>query len=136
MHLLLMHLAQVVTNCVASPEAYQMFKPMKHGTRHCEDGNDADFYSETPMEALQRGIVLLQSVCEKESNCWRNVVQGRGINNVCTMANTYNIRQKATFLCHAYGLALAKMNEWMWQDCCVESCKVFNTFGMTQATFS
>ncbi|KAI2488670.1 hypothetical protein MHU86_6071 [Fragilaria crotonensis] len=104
-----------------SPEAYRVFKPpKKHGTTNCEDGNDTDFDSETPMEALQRRIVLLQSVHEEENN-WRNVVQGRDIDNVCTKAEICAVRQRATFLCYAYRLALAKMNEWTWQDCCTES---------------
>ncbi len=71
---------------------------------------------------------------EKEDN-WRNDVAGRDDDNVCTKAEICEIRERATFLCYAYQLALEKMNDWLWHDCCKEACKLLNTFGMKQATF-
>ena len=47
-----------------------MFRPKKQGASY------DDFDSETLMEAVQRRILLLQSVHEKEDS-WRNVVVGR-----------------------------------------------------------
>jgi hypothetical protein len=47
-----------------------VFRPKKQGASY------DDFDSETLMEAVQRRILLLQSVHEKEDS-WRNVVVGR-----------------------------------------------------------
>ena len=52
---------------------------------------------------------------------------------MCTKADICDVQHRATFLCYAFQLALAKMNEWTWQACCTESCKVLNAFGMMQA---
>ncbi len=95
-----------------SPEAYQLFKPKKIRTRlndTCEISGNDDFDSETPMEAVQRRILLLQSVHDREDN-WRNVVIGRDDKNVCTKAKIWEIQQRATFLCYAYQSALTKMS--------------------------
>jgi hypothetical protein len=76
----------------------------------------------------------LQSV-HKGEDSWRNVIVGRDADNFCTKAKIVEIRQRATFLCCAYQLALEHMNRWTWQDCCRETCKRLNGLGMTQATF-
>ncbi len=110
-----------------SPEAYQLFKPKKIRARlndNFEISGNNDFDSETPMEAVQRQILLLQSVHDREDN-WRNVVLGCDNKNVCTKAEICEIQQRATFLCYAYQLALTKMNEWTWQDCCTQACQLF-----------
>jgi hypothetical protein len=39
------------------------------------------------------------------------------------------------FLCCAYQLALKKMNQWTWKDCCREAYKRLKSLGMNQATF-
>ena len=119
----------------SSPEAYQVFKLVKisgFGNNNHPQNNDID--SETPKEAVQRRILLLQSVNEREDN-WRNVIAGRDSTNVCTKNEIYEIRQRAAFLCYAYQLALSKMNEWTWQDCCAEACKLLYSLGMKQASF-
>ena len=108
-----------------SPEAYQLFKPPSGTT---------SAIGENPQEALERRIKLLQSVHETEDS-WRNVVKGRDAENFCTKAEVFEIRQRATFLCCAYQLALTHMNGWTWHDCCKEACKCLNSFGMNQATF-
>lgn len=36
----------------------------------------------------------------------------------------------ATFLCHAYPLALRYMNKWTWHKCCQEACNDLNCLGM------
>ena len=95
-----------------SPEAYQLFKLKKVCARlndNCESTCNDDFDSETPMEAVQRQILLLQSVHDREDN-WRNVVIGRDDKNVCTKAKIWEIQQRATFLCYAYQSALTKMS--------------------------
>jgi hypothetical protein len=95
-----------------SPVAYQVFRPEKQGA-----SND-DFDSETPMEAVQRRILLLQSVREKEHN-WSNVVVGRDYDNVCTKAEVCEIRQsRSNFPILCLPLGSGKMNNWLWHDCC------------------
>ena len=105
----------------SSPEAYYLFKP------RADSG-------ETPQEAVERRIQLLQSV-HKHEDSWRNVIVGRDADNFCTKAEIVEVRQRATFLCCAYQLALEHMNRWTWQDCCRETCKRLNSLGMSQATF-
>ncbi|KAI2509106.1 hypothetical protein MHU86_5354 [Fragilaria crotonensis] len=105
----------------SSPEAFYLFKPQA-GT------------GETPQEALERRIQLLQSV-HKHEDSWRNVIVGRDADQFCTKSEIVGIRQRATFLCCAYQLALKHMNQWTWQDCCREACQCLNNLGMSQATF-
>ena len=62
-----------------SPEACYLFKPMAGGST-----------AETPQEAVERRIRLLQSVHEREDS-WRNVVVGRDANNFCTKAEIVEI---------------------------------------------
>jgi hypothetical protein len=112
-----------------SPEAYYLFRPRGYDNR-CS----TTIAGETPQDALNRRILLLQSVHSHEDN-WRNVVVGRDADNFCTRTEIANIRQRATFLCCAYQLALDKMNQWTWEDCCREACKRLNSLGMNQATF-
>ena len=112
-----------------SPEAYYLFRP-----RGYDNKSSTTIAGETPQDALNRRILLLQSVHSHEDN-WRNVVVGRDADNFCTRTEIANIRQRATFLCCAYQLALEKMNQWTWEDCCREACKQLNSLGMNQATF-
>jgi hypothetical protein len=92
------------------------------------------FRDESPQEAVQRRIKLLQSVHENEDG-WQNVIMGRNADNYCTKAEIFEIRHRATFLCHAYQLALANMNKWRWHRCCDETCRLLNGLGMNQASF-
>ena len=62
-------------------------------------------------------------------------MKGGDPDNYCTKAEIFEIRQRATFLCMAYQLALRHMNEWTWQDCCRKACLQLNDLGMQQATF-
>jgi hypothetical protein len=89
--------------------------------------------AETPQEAVERQIRLVQSVHEREDS-WRNVVVGRDDDNYCTKAEIVEIGQRSTFLCLAYQLAIEHLNRWKWQGCCREACKRLNSLGMTQAT--
>jgi hypothetical protein len=112
-----------------SAEAYYMFRPRGYDNR-----SSTTIAGETPQDALNCRILLLQSVHSHEDK-WRNVVVGRDADNFCTRTEIANIRQIATFLCCAYQLALEKMNQWTWEDCCREACKQLNSLGMNQATF-
>ena len=91
-------------------------------------------YIESPQEAVKRRIIVLQSIYEGEDN-WRAVVKGGDSDNYCTKTEIYEIRQRATFLCLAYQLALAHMSQWTWHQCCKEACTTLNNLGMHQATF-
>ena len=114
-----------------SPEAYHLFRPTSIG-----DGiGNGNYQSsiETPQEALERRIKVLKSVHESE-NSWRNVIIGRDIDNFCTKTEIFEIRQRSTFLCRAYQLALQHMNQWTWHRCCQEACNELNSIGMMQGT--
>ena len=121
-----------------SPEAYQLFKPRREFVS-VENTSNVDVtasmaYVESPQEAIQRRIILLQSVHES-SESWRGVVKGGDTENYCTKTEIFEIRQRSMFLCLAYQLALAKMNTWTWHKCCKEACITLNRLGLNQATF-
>ena len=125
-----------------SPEARQVFRPRTMRTMRTavsstgrdEDGNTMTLSGESAKEALERRIKLLLTVHEKEDS-WRTIVMGRDEENYCTKAEIFEIRQRALFLCCAYQLALSKMNDWTWHDCCREACNRLNSLGLVQATF-
>jgi hypothetical protein len=111
------------------PEVYYLFWPQGYDNRSYTRNT-----GETPQDALNCRILLLQSVHSHEDN-WRNVVVGRDADNFCTRTEIANIRQRAMFLCCAYQLALGKMNQWTWEDCCGEACRRLKSLGMNQVTF-
>ena len=89
---------------------------------------------ETAQEAVKQRIKLLQSVHESDEG-WRNIIMGRDVDNFCSKHEIFEIRQRATFLCCAYQLALANMNKVTWRDCCKQACTFLNSLGLKQATF-
>ena len=123
-----------------SPEARQVFRPrslrtrMRRAVSGDEDGNTMTLCGESAEATVKRRIKLLQSVHEKEDN-WRSIVMGRDEEDFCTKAEIFEIRQRALFLCCSYQLALTKMNDWTWHDCCKEACNRLNSLGLVQATF-
>ena len=82
----------------ASPEAHALFRPRR---RNGGSVSGVTVCNESPLEAVERRIRVLQSVHNAE-DCWRNVVIGRDADNFCTKAEIFEIRQRATFLCRAY----------------------------------
>ncbi|KAI2493926.1 hypothetical protein MHU86_20611 [Fragilaria crotonensis] len=120
-----------------SPEAYQLFKPRRESVSientTVDTTTGRTVYLESPQEAVERRIILLQSVHES-SEGWRGVVMGGDTENYCTKTEIFEIRQRSIFLCLAYQLALANMNAWTWHDCCKEACKTLNRLGLNQAT--
>ena len=131
-----------------SPEARQVFKPTTGrsanrvrrraasgvGVGVGVDDSSAVLDDETAKEALERRIALLQLVNTSEDG-WRNVVMGGDIDNYCTKVDIFEIRQRSTFLCCAYKMALTNMNRVTWHDCCKRACRVLNSLGLKQATF-
>ena len=120
-----------------SPEARQVFHPItrrRRATAAVDDNNDMNLCYETAKETVQRRIRLLQLVHASEDG-WRNVIIGRDEKNFCTKLEIVEIRQRSTFLCCAYQLALANMNDITWHDCCKRACKFLNSLGFAQATF-
>ncbi|KAI2489704.1 hypothetical protein MHU86_24871 [Fragilaria crotonensis] len=126
-----------------SPEARQLFRPRRTTTTRASTAaavtdNDADVatlcINETAQEAVRRRIRLLQSVHDSEDG-WRNILIGRDEDNFCSKVEIFEIRQRATFLCCAYQIALTDMNERTWHDCCRQACKFLNSLGLRQATF-
>jgi hypothetical protein len=119
-----------------SPEAYQLFKPRREFVS-VENTSIVDVSAsmvESLQEAIQRRIILLQSVHES-SESWRGVVKGGDTENYCTKTEIFEIRQRLMFLCLAYQLALANMNTWTWHKYCKEAFKTLNRLGLNQATF-
>ncbi len=119
-----------------SPEAYHLFRPSRilDSLVSGEGSHQQRSITETLQKALERCIKVLQSV-HKWEDCWRNVIIGRNIDNFCTKAEIFEIRQRATFLCRAYQLArLSHINQWAWHKCCQEACNELNSLGMMQAT--
>ena len=116
-----------------SPDANQLFQPRKNVSSR-DSGGSLMFCDESLQEAVQRRIKLLQSVFENEDG-WRNVIMERDADNYCTKAEILEIRQRATFLCRAYQLALTNMNRWTWHRCCDETCKPVSSLGLNQASF-
>jgi hypothetical protein len=113
----------------ASPEAHSLFCPRR---RSGGSVSGVSVCNESPHETLERRIRVLQSV-HKGEDCWRNVILGRDADNFCTKAEIFEIRQRATFLCRAYQLAILRMNQWTWYKCCQEACNELNALGMLQA---
>jgi hypothetical protein len=90
--------------------------------------------NESPYEAVKCHIWVLQSVYKSEDS-WQNAVIGTNhANNFCAKAEIGEIRQRATFFCSAYQLALSEMNKWTWYKCFQEACDELDALGMTQAT--
>ncbi len=118
-----------------SPEAYQRFRPRDYrGAVGVVSNSTDEMAIESPQEALERRIIQLQAVHESEES-WRGVVKGGDPDNFCTKAEIFEIRQRAMFLCLAYQLALANMNDWTWHQCCKVACTTLNRLGVLQATF-
>jgi hypothetical protein len=95
-------LLEILSYWPKSPEAYYLFRPRGYDNRSSTRNT-----GETPQDALNCRILLLQSVHSHEDN-WRNVVVGRDADNFCTRTEIANIRQRATFLCCSYQLELKK----------------------------
>lgn len=112
------HLNLKQTTYWQSPEAIKLFRP-----------NETD---EDVKDTLCRRIKQLQSVNEKVEG-WRNVMDGRDLNNCCTEKDIFEIRQRSEFLCCAYQLAVENMNGWTWSNCCKEALKILNPVGLTKA---
>ena len=110
-----------------SPEARQVFRP--RNTSITFGGP-----RESAKEAVERRIKLLQMVNE-DAESWRNIIIGRDEKDFCSKSEIFEIRQRAVFLCLAYQLAIKKMNDWTWYDCCKEACKQLNRLGLNQAKF-
>ncbi|KAI2491823.1 hypothetical protein MHU86_22729 [Fragilaria crotonensis] len=84
-------------------------------------------------KGLMLRIKLLQSVSQ-DQNGWRNVIEGRDPDNICSGYDIFAIRGRSMTLCLAYQIAIVNMNVWTWEECCTEACQQLNRLGMEQAT--
>jgi hypothetical protein len=82
---------------------------------------------------LKLRVELLQSVNSSETG-WRNVIQGRDPDDLCSRSDIFAIRGRSTILCLAYQLAILNMNKWTWEQCCTHACTQLNPLGIVQAT--
>ena len=90
--------------------------------------------NETAKAAILRRVELLQSVHARDDG-WRNVIVGRDENDFCSKHEIFEIRQRSTFLCCAYQMALSNMNKSTWHNCCKRACMFLNSLGFSQATY-
>ena len=73
----------------------------------------------------------LQSV-SKSPNGWRNVVQWREEENLCSQSEIFVMR-RSSILCLAYQTAIQHMNSWTLTQCCSDACRQLNKLGVVQA---
>ncbi|KAI2490938.1 hypothetical protein MHU86_23626 [Fragilaria crotonensis] len=85
------------------------------------------------LDILEGHVVALQSA-SKTLNGWRDVVQGRDAENVCSKSDIFVLKSRAIILCLAYRTAMRHMNSWTWKQCCREACRQLNELGVVQAT--
>jgi hypothetical protein len=63
----------------------------------------------SPQKTVVRRILTALQAVHESADSWRGVVKGEDPDNFCSKADTFEIRQRATFLCLApYQLALQK----------------------------
>jgi hypothetical protein len=84
-------------------------------------------------DLLKVRVELLQSVNRSE-NGWRNVIEGRDPDNLCSQSDIFAVRGRSMILCRAYQLAILHMNQWTWKKCCSVACSQLNPLGIEQAT--
>jgi hypothetical protein len=84
-------------------------------------------------DVLKVRVKLLQSVSSREDG-WRNVVDGRDPDNLCSTSDIFAVRGRSIILCLAYQLAIINMTKWTWIECCSEACSQLNQLGIVQAT--
>ncbi len=82
---------------------------------------------------LKVRIELLQSVNRSE-NGWRNVIEGRDPDNLCSPSDIFAVRGRSIILCLAYQLAILHMHTRTWKECCSDACSQLNLLGVEQAT--
>ncbi|KAI2495979.1 hypothetical protein MHU86_18546 [Fragilaria crotonensis] len=88
---------------------------------------------ESVLDILEHNVIVLQSVSKTPSG-WRNVVQGRDNENLCSEADIFVLQSRSIILCLAYRTAIRHMNSWTWKQCCTEACRQLNELGVVQAT--
>lgn len=84
-------------------------------------------------DKLKLRVELLESV-NRTANGWRNAVEGRDPDNLCSPSEIFAVRGRSMMLCLAYQLAILNMNTWTWMECCNEACLRLNPLGIQQAT--
>jgi hypothetical protein len=84
-------------------------------------------------DTLRLRIKQLQSA-NPDNDGWRNVIEGRDPDNICSSFDIFAIRGRSLTLCLAYQIALDRMNLWTWESCCAEACRQINQLGVHQAT--
>ena len=90
-----------------------------------------------PGDDLRNSLMLRikeQQSVSQDQNGWRNVIEGRDPDNICSGFDIFAIRGRSLTLCLAYQIALVNMNVWTWEECCTEACQQLNRLGMEQAT--
>jgi hypothetical protein len=124
--------AVTTTQTIEEEEDVMSFSYWSSGEAHklfgSHDGEDQNV-----RETLEKRITVLQTVC-KELEGWRNVVHGRDRDDLCSKRDIFSLKGRSMILCFAYRLAVDNMNEWTWEQCCIEACSQLNKIGIVQAT--
>ena len=101
----------------SSSEAQRMFAPKEN---------------ETTKEALIRRIEILRNVNATDEG-WRDIIiEDNDPDNLCTMSDIQNIRERAMMVCKSCIIALKDMNRKTWKDCCQEAVDTLNELGFVR----
>jgi len=103
-------------------------------TNHILDTKEAD---NTVEETLSRRVKTLASAVVSADG-WRNVVEGRDPDNLCSESDVKSVQQHCMLLCQAYIIAIKRLGRGAgkvtWKMCCEEACSILNPLGVVQAT--
>ena len=102
-----------------SPEALALFCP-----NNLNNGSAAD--------VLEKRIEILK-LCQKYDQ-WKLVIHGHDPDNLCSEYDKVIIRHKSLTLLLAYQIALTKMPNKTWIQCCGNAVRQINSMGITVAT--
>ena len=86
------------------------------------------------LDIFEANIMVLKAV-SKTKNGWREVVEGRDADDLCSESDIFALKSRAMILCAlAYRTAMLHKNLWTWKQCCSEACRQLNDIGVAQAT--
>lgn len=86
------------------------------------------------VEPILRNRVCVRRSVNIEFDGWRKIVQTHDVSNSCNERDIFLLRQKCLLLCRAYEIALDKMNEIRWNECCDQAVRELNKCGICVVT--
>ena len=76
---------------------------------------------DTVLDILEAHIMVLKAV-SKTKKGWREVVEGRDADDLCSESDIFALKTRTMILCVAYRTAMLHINSWTWKQCCSEAC--------------